>query len=427
MLFEMLAGRRPFEVESGAGATTILLSIMQDAVPDLSAFRPDVPKALAVLINRMLEKDRNQRIGSIRQVGAELETILSDLKMGGETRLVSSPQGTTLVAPESRFASMTPTPSSVNLTDTAPDKREFDFKVEFVPPQASAAPAAQIQPTSRKGSRRWTILAVLGGFILGMLLVGGLFQVFLSGDDDGDSREGSGSAHTPNALTPAASATTEGIAGAAAAPTDTAAPTATLPVPSATPTATPTLENTPTTRPTDAATSTATSTATQRPTDTPSPTITATSAPPPLLEPTVLYPQGYRLALLYNEVGFHLWNPGNRAIRLSPLVFEALRPADAAPARVFEGARWTALANYAFVDQNSCVIIEPGLDRSKRPAECRALNAQVNRTPNSTFIFWIPEDGVAEFRVLWEGQEIARCPAAASGDTLTCNVYLPPQ
>jgi serine/threonine protein kinase/tetratricopeptide (TPR) repeat protein len=73
MLFEMVAGRRPFE---GSTITAVMTNILTTPTPDLEALRPDCAVAFADLIYRMLEKDRNARIPSIRLVGAELETIL---------------------------------------------------------------------------------------------------------------------------------------------------------------------------------------------------------------------------------------------------------------------------------------------------------------------------------------------------------------
>lgn len=74
MLFEMLAGLRPFK---GEGAVAILTAILQSAPqPDLELLRPDVSIALVDLVYRMLEKDPQMRIPSVRLVGAELEALL---------------------------------------------------------------------------------------------------------------------------------------------------------------------------------------------------------------------------------------------------------------------------------------------------------------------------------------------------------------
>jgi formylglycine-generating enzyme required for sulfatase activity/tetratricopeptide (TPR) repeat protein/predicted Ser/Thr protein kinase len=72
MLYELLAGRRPF---SGDTPSKLKQAILQHAVPDLRQFCPRVPPQLAELIDRMLDKDRARRIASMRRVGAELEAI----------------------------------------------------------------------------------------------------------------------------------------------------------------------------------------------------------------------------------------------------------------------------------------------------------------------------------------------------------------
>src|SRR5579859_4713375 len=73
MLYEMLAGRRPF---GGSSTGAVVSAILNQRTPDLEASRPDAPVALVDLIYRMLEKSREQRIPSARLVGAELEGVI---------------------------------------------------------------------------------------------------------------------------------------------------------------------------------------------------------------------------------------------------------------------------------------------------------------------------------------------------------------
>lgn len=76
-LYELLAGRRPFE---GRHPAAVLTSILTQAVPSLSESRPELPPRLVQLIERMLDKNPTCRIGSMRQVGAELELIVQTLE-----------------------------------------------------------------------------------------------------------------------------------------------------------------------------------------------------------------------------------------------------------------------------------------------------------------------------------------------------------
>ncbi|MCX6068281.1 MAG: serine/threonine-protein kinase [Chloroflexi bacterium] len=66
MLFEMLSGRLPFV---GSTLTARLTAILTQPVPNLAQLAPDVPPALINLVNRMLQKDPQQRIPSVRLIG----------------------------------------------------------------------------------------------------------------------------------------------------------------------------------------------------------------------------------------------------------------------------------------------------------------------------------------------------------------------
>lgn len=90
LLFQVLAGRLPFE---GKNLTAKITAILTQPLPDISQYAPGIPDALADLVYRMLEKDPQLRIPSIRQVGLELESILkgrSGLQLPGrESRFVT--------------------------------------------------------------------------------------------------------------------------------------------------------------------------------------------------------------------------------------------------------------------------------------------------------------------------------------------------
>ncbi len=76
LLYEMLAGQPPFANEQIAAT---LVAILNDPVPGLNQFCPDLPLELETLINSMLIKEREKRINSVRQVAAKLETIQNNL------------------------------------------------------------------------------------------------------------------------------------------------------------------------------------------------------------------------------------------------------------------------------------------------------------------------------------------------------------
>ena len=101
VMFEMLAGERPFD---GSTPYEITRAILNQPVPSLAAYRRDVPPALADLISRMLAKSRGARIGSARQVGAELEAIRHG------TAVPAPPAGPSAAKAPSRPAAPPPSP-----------------------------------------------------------------------------------------------------------------------------------------------------------------------------------------------------------------------------------------------------------------------------------------------------------------------------
>jgi|GEM_PF-575754 len=79
MLYEMLAGCRPFDASH---APAIINEILSSPTPPLRQKRPDVPQSLVDLIERMLEKDLSQRIRSARQISTHIETLLQSITEG---------------------------------------------------------------------------------------------------------------------------------------------------------------------------------------------------------------------------------------------------------------------------------------------------------------------------------------------------------
>jgi serine/threonine protein kinase len=77
MLYEMLAGIRPFRGDNMAALLTCILTTPPQ--PELDVLRPDMPVALVDLVYRMLAKQRAERIPSCRHVGVELWNIMQGI------------------------------------------------------------------------------------------------------------------------------------------------------------------------------------------------------------------------------------------------------------------------------------------------------------------------------------------------------------
>lgn len=72
VLFEMVAGRRPFE-----GATTfeLLQAIVQKPAPPLAEIRPDLPMGLRMVVEKALEKDPAERYQTMREMVVDLRRL----------------------------------------------------------------------------------------------------------------------------------------------------------------------------------------------------------------------------------------------------------------------------------------------------------------------------------------------------------------
>jgi len=89
MLFEMLCGRRPFEMERDSGASPIVaFQVMHrfSAPPRPSELRKDIPAALESLIMKCLEKEREKRPQSFSDVKAALLPIYEAVTGGAYPR-----------------------------------------------------------------------------------------------------------------------------------------------------------------------------------------------------------------------------------------------------------------------------------------------------------------------------------------------------
>jgi len=83
LLYEMLAGRRPFAAEH---VGMLLAAIAVDEVRPLTALRADVPAPFAAVIGAMLVKDPARRLSSVREVGVIAERLLRGAAPARTTR-----------------------------------------------------------------------------------------------------------------------------------------------------------------------------------------------------------------------------------------------------------------------------------------------------------------------------------------------------
>jgi len=84
VLFEILAGRRAFEAETGL---ELLQAIIHRPAPSLAELRPDVPAGLRLVIAKALEKDPAERYQTMREIVVDLRRLT---RQSAETATASS-------------------------------------------------------------------------------------------------------------------------------------------------------------------------------------------------------------------------------------------------------------------------------------------------------------------------------------------------
>ena len=110
ILFEMLAGRPPFDAPS---ATAIALKHVRETPPDINGLRPDVPPALAALIAESLAKEPEARPQTATEFASRLHDIGEALPSDDKAVSVFD------IPPEDKFAATSESPAAA-ATSNAP-------------------------------------------------------------------------------------------------------------------------------------------------------------------------------------------------------------------------------------------------------------------------------------------------------------------
>jgi serine/threonine-protein kinase len=82
VLYEMLAGVRPFE---GKSPMVTLQKIQNEPAPKLRKKRPEAPEVLEAIVHKTLEKDRSKRYQSMTAISENLRAVLSKLSKTNST------------------------------------------------------------------------------------------------------------------------------------------------------------------------------------------------------------------------------------------------------------------------------------------------------------------------------------------------------
>lgn len=212
VLHELVCGQKPFDTSSDA---TIMQAILFEPMKPASMFRPDTPAAFQQIIDKALQKDRNLRYPSCRELQGELEKFIvstgehvSQHVLSQTVIALAGPQQAVVATPapkgaQSDLASPKPSQPTLPLPLPLPVPQPppppqptgmtgaielSEFTAAVPPPNplalqldgraSSAAPPAALAPAPVPASRPWVPVLVVGV----LLLVGAGVVVAMRGE-----------------------------------------------------------------------------------------------------------------------------------------------------------------------------------------------------------------------------------------------------
>jgi len=95
LLFQMLTGHVPYEGETPAQA---ILKHLQEPVPKLAEYRPDLPEVYQKIIDRAMAKDREQRYPTAGALAADFAAAVEGRPLANETTQKAMPRPTVAVS-----------------------------------------------------------------------------------------------------------------------------------------------------------------------------------------------------------------------------------------------------------------------------------------------------------------------------------------
>lgn len=417
ILYEILTGAVPFDDPS---PMSLAVQHLTQPPPPPRQLNPNLNAATEAVLLKALQKQPADRYPNGAALMEALSAALQEPEAAAEHDAlpllpggVAAPALSQLSVMERVSLYLPPPPPAMQTSGTPPSRPSTRPPVPINSP-VEAPPPARWSPIPVK----WL---VIGGVIMVLLLLARGFVL-----------RSLGVSETPTATSVAVVAATQ-PADAIVLPPDTPVP-ADTPALSATETAALPTDAVPPAEPSPTVVDTAV-----LPTDTPVPAAVPPTEAPPIEAPTSVpteapaaappaaptaTPSGPRLVMFYDGTSFYLHNPNPAGVRVSSLVFESLDEAGNLSGYWFEGRSWAQF--YSLVEQNGCARLEiTKVGSWLRPPQCRRYNSTVTPEQDADNVFWTARPGVAAFRVLWQGQEVGRCPVNGSGDANQCEVYLP--
>ena len=165
VIYEMATGALPFHGETSA---LIFKAILDSDPPPPVRFNRDIPSKLEDIINRALEKDRELRFQSAKEMRAELQRLKRDTQTG---RAPAASSGAVSTASSGAASTVQEGPSQAALTSVAPPSGSSPS----VSPASSSANVPAV-PTAAVGkSKPWKIVIPAVIVLVAALIAAGIY------------------------------------------------------------------------------------------------------------------------------------------------------------------------------------------------------------------------------------------------------------
>jgi len=194
MLYEMAAGRPPFEADS---ALSLMMMHVNEPVPSLLKIRSDVPASFAQVIEKALVKDREKRYQTAGEFASALRAI--DRNSGALVTGAAATGAVTAsaaVAKQSAASQPAPVPSQSAQNAAYAASTATSPQPPIYPPGSQDQPASSPSSGGTSSKRSIGIVAGIAVVLMLFLCIGGAAAVFgtglLSGDDGNQDTEQEG-------------------------------------------------------------------------------------------------------------------------------------------------------------------------------------------------------------------------------------------
>jgi len=157
VMYEMLTGRKPFEADT---PIAVAMKRLSEDPPGVRSVRPDVPVAMAQVVDRALARDPAQRFSS----ATEMREALIGVAVAQTSRPVATDPTPTDVLPVGEETAAGATVAFSPVAASAPPKE----------PRTGEAPAAEVAARRRRDYRRLAIILPLVAIVAAALVLGAL-------------------------------------------------------------------------------------------------------------------------------------------------------------------------------------------------------------------------------------------------------------